>query len=77
MLILLLHCDNILKTHVLTYYISSFILGTVMQARAIEGVFVARCRSQQVPPPSHPLVAGPETLTSFLRVLDDSARTDR
>ena len=48
-----------------------------MQARAIEGAFVARCRSQQVPPPSHPLVAGPETLTSFLRVLDDSALTDR
>jgi hypothetical protein len=47
----------------------------VLQARAIEGAFVSRCRGQQVPPPTHPLVAGPETLDSFLRILDHGEMT--
>ena len=48
-----------------------------MQARAIEGAFVARCRGQGVPPPTHPLVAGPETLDVFLKKLDTSTLSDR
>jgi hypothetical protein len=43
-----------------------------VQARAIEEAFVARCQNQKVPPPTHPLVAGPETLASFLREIDDN-----
>lgn len=47
----------------------------VRAARAVEGAFVARCRSREILPPAHALVAGANTLASFLKELDDNIAT--